>query len=105
MGWSVEVVTQVEYVIRTPQGSEKCVLRFESHSEPWVTQQEFAWSEAAAMPGWTSSIGLAGPEMGAIAPKRSRDPDSPPTPSKQLPPSKRMIIPPPGFPVLQSKVT
>ena len=70
----------MEYVIRTPQGSEKHMLGFESHSKPWVIQQEFAWSEAAAVPGWTSSIRPAGPEMGAIAPKRSRDPNSPPHP-------------------------
>ncbi len=105
VGWSVEVVTWVEYIIRTLQGSKKQVLGFESCSEPRVAQQEFTWSEAAAMPRWTSSVRPAGPEMGAIALKRSRDPDSPPTPSKQLPPSKRMIIPPPGFPALQSEAT
>ncbi len=77
----------MEYVIRTPQGSEKCMLGFKSCSKPWVAQQEFAWSEAAAVPKWTSSIRPVGPETGAIAPKRSRDPDSPPTPSKQPPPS------------------
>ena len=95
----------MEYVIRTPQGSEKHVLGFESCSEPQVTQQEFAWSEAGGMPGWTSSIGPAGPKAGAVALKRSRDPDSPLTPSKQLPPSKRMIVPPPGFPAPLNEVT
>ncbi len=34
MGWLVKVMTQVEYVIRTLQGSEKHMLRFESCSEP-----------------------------------------------------------------------
>ncbi len=37
-GWSVEVITQVKYIIQTPQGSKKWVLRFESHSEPRVAQ-------------------------------------------------------------------
>ncbi len=104
-GWSIEVMTWVVYVIMTLQGSEKCVLGFESCFEPWVTQQEFAWSKAAAVPRWMSSIGLASPEMGAVTPKRSWDFDSPPTPSKQLPPSKRMIIPSPGFPVPLNEVT
>ncbi len=81
VGWSVKVITRVEYVIWTPQGSEKQILRFESCSEPWVAQQEFSWSEAAAMLGWVSSIGPTAPEL-----KRSQDPDSLPTPSKQLPP-------------------
>ncbi len=88
MGWSIEVVTWVEYVIRTPQGSEKHILGFKSCSKPQVTQQEFAWSETAAMPRWTSSIRPAGPKMGAVALKRSRDPNSLPTPSKQLPPQQ-----------------
>ena len=57
------------------------------------------------MPRWMSSIRPAGPETGAVALKRSRDPNSPPTPSKQLPPSKRMIIPSPGFPVPLNEVT
>ena len=105
VGWLVKVMTQVDYIIQTPQGSKKCVLRFESCSKPWVTQQEFAWSEAAAMLGWVSSVGLMAPEMGAVAPKRSQDPNSPPTPSKQLPQSKRMIMLPPGFPAPLSEVT
>ena len=105
MGWLVEVITQVNYVIQTPQGSEKCVLRFESCSKPQVAQQEFTWNEAAAMLGWVSSVRPTAPEMGTVAPKRSRDPNSPPTPSKQLPPSKKMIMPSPGFPVPLSEVT
>ncbi len=86
-GWSVEVnyITWVDYIIWTLQGSENHVLRFKSCSEPWVAQQEFAWNEAAAVPGWVSSVGLTAPEMGTVALKRSRDPDSPPTPSKQPP--------------------
>ncbi len=91
--------------MQTPQGSEKHVLRFESCSEPQVAQQEFTWNKAAAMPGWVSSVGLTAPKMGAVALKRSRDPDSLPTPSKQPPPSKRMIMPPPGFPVQLSEAT
>ncbi len=66
-----------------PQKNEKHELGFESHSKIHVAQQEYVWEEAAA---------------GATALKRSWDPDSPSTPSKQLPPSKRMIIPPLDLP-------
>ena len=104
VGWSVEVVTWVDYIIRTLQGSEKWVLRFESCSEPRVTQQEFAWTETATVLGWVSSVRLTA-ISGAVAPKRSRDPDSPPTPSKQPPLSKRMIMPPLGFPAPLSEAT
>ncbi len=84
MGWSVKV----DYVIRTLQGSKKHVLGFESCSKPRVAQQEFAWSEAAAVPGWTSSVRPAVPETGAVALKRSRDPNSPPPPASNCPPAK-----------------
>ncbi len=88
-------MTRVDYIIQTPQGSEKHVLRFESCSEPWVAQQEFTWNEAAAVLGWVSSVGLTAPEMGAVALKRSRDPNRPTPPQKPTPQSKRYIIHPP----------
>ena len=34
LGWSVRVMTKVEYIIRTPQGNVKHELRLESCSEP-----------------------------------------------------------------------